>query len=83
MRLFSIEPKRKPYTKWVLLVATLIVAGIALLLMAVSAGCASAPERYRWTATFRLEVQPQEYGNRPRRIYETDANGSVDVVPCK
>ncbi len=70
MQLFSVEPERKPYTKWVMLIATLIAGVIAAcLLMAACAGCASVQER-GWKATLKITIPAQAYGNRPERRYE-------------
>lgn len=70
MKLFSIEPERRKWTKWVMLGAVVVVAlKVALLfwLTSASAGCASAPEPQGWKATFKITV-----GNQPPMEWEAD-----------
>jgi len=67
-KLFSVEPERRPLTKWVLTIAALIVAAvIGLLLLAACAS--SANSRVKWEATLRIT-----YANG-QRITSANAEG--------
>ena len=67
MRLFSIEPERKPFTKWVLLIAMLIVAAIAGSLLLAACAASVNQRETGWKATFKLTV-----GNQPPMTWEAD-----------
>ena len=73
-KLFSIEPERSKWTKWVLATATLIVAAIIGCLLTVA--CASsANSRDKWRATLRIT-----YANG-QRITSANAEG-IDSGTC-